>query len=77
MTKLHVVKPKHSLLYSMRLLKNIDLSEWKHEHIEIPGPDDKPLTFTIHSISGTREEIKQQLLQSIDAFFDLADEEVL
>jgi hypothetical protein len=30
---------------------------------------------TMHSIEGTRNEIRRQLLRSIDAFFDLLDEQ--
>jgi hypothetical protein len=74
MAKLRVVKPKHSLIYSMRLLKNVELDDWQHEHPEIAGPDGEPITLTVHLITGTREEIRQQLMESIDAFFELTDE---
>lgn len=74
MPKLEVVKPKHSLIYSMKLLKNVTLDQWTHEHIQVAGPDGVPITMTLHLISGTREEIREQLMQSIDAFFDLIDE---
>jgi hypothetical protein len=58
----------------MKLLKNIELSDWEHEHPQIKGPDGESLTLTIHLITGTREEIRDQLMQSIDAFFELSDE---
>lgn len=74
MAKLHVVKPKHSLIYSMKLLKNIELDDWQHEHPEIAGPDGESITLTVHLITGTREEIQQQLMESIEAFFELSDE---
>jgi hypothetical protein len=74
MPKLEVVKPKHSLIYSMKLMKNVSLDSWTHEHIQVPGADGIPINMTLHLIAGTREEIREQLLQSIDAFFDLIDE---
>jgi hypothetical protein len=74
MAKLHVVKPEHSLIYSMKLLKNVSLKDWQHEHLDIEGPDGEPITLVLHMIGGTKEEIKAQLLQSIDAFFELAEE---
>jgi hypothetical protein len=74
MAKLHVVKPEHSLIYSMKLLKNVSLHDWKHEHLDIEGPDGEQITLVLHMIGGTKEEIKAQLLQSIDAFFDLSEE---
>lgn len=74
MAKLHVVKSNHALIYSLKLLKNVSVQEWEHESVQIPGPEGKPLTMVFHLIHGTREEIKEQLLQSIDAFFDLIDE---
>lgn len=77
MSKLQVIRPKHTLVYSIKLLRNIDLSDWKHPHVEITGPDGTPMTMVFHSIHGTREEIREQLLQSIDAFFELSDEKIL
>jgi hypothetical protein len=74
MAKLQIVKPKHSLIYSMKLLKNVELDDWQHEYPEINGPDGEPITLTVHLITGSREEIRDQLMQSIDAFFELADE---
>ena len=77
MSHLHVVKPKHSIVYAIKLFRNKDLSDWKHQHVEIEGPDGEPVAMVFHSIHGTREEIRQQLLESIDAFFELSDEEAL
>lgn len=77
MPPLKVVRSRHSIVYSIKLLRNEDLSEWKHQHVEIEGPDGNPMTMVFHSIHGTAEEIKQQLLQSIDAFFELSDEKIL
>ncbi|HJZ13789.1 MAG TPA: hypothetical protein VJ521_16665 [Acidobacteriota bacterium] len=74
MAKLRVVKPKHTLIYSMKLLKNLELEDWEHEHVNLKGPEDKPITMVFHMIGGTKEEIKEQLLQSVDAFFELSDE---
>jgi hypothetical protein len=74
MAKLQVLKPKHTLIYSMKLLKHVTLEDWKHEHVNLKGPDGEPITMVFHMIGGTKEEIKEQLLQSVDAFFDLSDE---
>ena len=74
MAKLQVVRPKHSLIYSMKLIKNKSLENWQHEHITVKGPDGEPVTVILHLITGTKEEIKEQLLQSVEAFFELADD---
>lgn len=74
MGHLRVIHPKHSLIYSMKLLKNMELEDWHHEHLTMDGPDGHPLNLVVHLISGTKEEIKAQLLQSIDAFFELTEE---
>ena len=74
MPKLRVVKPKHSLIYAMKLLKNTELENWQHEHLQMKGPDGEAVSLVVHLISGTKEEIRDQFLQSIDAFFDLSDE---
>ena len=77
MARLRVVKPKHSIVYSIKFFRNADLSAWKHQHVQIKGPEGKQVSMVFHSIHGTKEEIKEQLLQSIDAFFELSDDEVL
>lgn len=74
MPPLRVIHPRHSLVYSMKLLKNVELKDWHHEHLTMNGPDGQSLHLVVHLISGTKEEIKEQLLQSIDAFFELTDE---
>ena len=74
MSKLQIVKPQHSLLYAMKWLPNMPLEDWQHEQVQVPGPQGDPVPLVVHMISGTKEEIRQQLLESIDAFFELSEE---
>jgi hypothetical protein len=62
-----------TLVYGMRLYHGpsdqLDRIEPMRVHVQA---DDRELTVTAHVIEGTtREQIKQQLLRSVDAFFEL------
>lgn len=41
------------------------------EHAQVLMEDGKTRQVTMHTIEGTKEQIKEQLLQSIDAFFEI------
>jgi hypothetical protein len=74
--KLTLVKgssQRGSLVYGMRIF----------EHGSVKGVEDARVSMsdgssgaiTMHLIEGTRVQIRRQLLQSIDAFFELLDEQ--
>ncbi len=74
--KLKLVKgaaPRSALVYGMRLF----------EAKEVAGVDDAQVHLsngsssrvTMHLIEGTRAQIRRQLMQSVDAFFELLDQE--
>jgi hypothetical protein len=41
--------------------------------VVVKGPAGEEAGMALHVLSGTREEIRRQLLASIDAFFDLVE----
>jgi len=74
--KLRLVKgasQRETLVYGMRLF----------DHAQVAGVEDARVTLgdgtggrvTMHYIEGTRTQIRRQLMQSIDAFFELLDEQ--
>jgi hypothetical protein len=65
MTKRH-----YALSYGLRLDTGT-ASEFTHPHVPVLLPDGSIGNMTLHVMNGTAEEIKSQLLDSIDAFFDL------
>jgi hypothetical protein len=60
---------KLTLVYGMRLIAEEEIAAV--EHAQILMEDGQTRQVTLHTIDGTKEEIKEQLLQSIDAFFEL------
>ena len=62
--------PEYSLGYGMRLDKGTG-SEFAHPHVPITLPNGTVASMAIHVINGTPEEIKAQLLESVDAFFEI------
>ena len=62
--------PQYTLGYGMRLDKGT-APELAHTHVSITLPDGSEGTMALHVISGTPDEIKAQLLGSIDAFFEI------
>lgn len=67
---LQLVKPRYSLCYGMRLDKGT-ASERTHPHVPVTLPDGSGDTMALHVINGTVDEIKAQLLESVDAFFEI------
>lgn len=60
---------KLTLIYGMRLVTEEDIAAV--EHAQILMEDGKTRQVTMHTIEGSKEQIKEQLLQSIDAFFEI------
>lgn len=72
--KLHLVKgasQRGALVYGMRIFEGQVASV---EDAQVTLQDGSQGRVTMHYIEGTRAQIRRQLLQSIDAFFELIDE---
>ena len=63
---------KLALVYGMRLLPADELEQV--EDAEITLKNGKKAHVTMHLIEGGEEEIRKQLLQSLDAFFEFYPE---
>jgi hypothetical protein len=63
---------KLALVYGMRLLPADELE--KVEDAEITLKNGKKTQVTMHLIEGGEQEIRKQLLQSLDAFFEFYPE---
>ena len=63
---------KLALVYGMRLLPADELE--KVEDAEVTLKSGKKAHVTMHLIEGGEDEIRKQLLQSLDAFFEFYPE---
>jgi hypothetical protein len=64
---------KLALVYGVRLLPSDELESFEGAKIQLKN--DRTAEVTMHLIEGgSEEEIKRQLLQSLDAFFDFYPE---
>lgn len=70
---LKLVEPQYSLCYGMRLDRGA-AQELAHSHVSVTLPDGSQDRMALHVINGSVEEIKAQLLQSVDAFFEIYGE---
>jgi hypothetical protein len=74
--KLKLVKggaQKGALVYGMRIFDDGSVSTI--EDAQVTLADGSSGRVTMHLIEGTRAQIRRQLMQSIDAFFELLEEE--
>jgi hypothetical protein len=75
--KLRLVKgaaARTAMVYGMRIFPPSDLTAVEDAKVRLR--DGSTGRVTMHLIEGTRAQIRRQLMQSIDAFFELlADEE--
>ena len=62
---------KMTLVYGLRLLAEAEIAAV--EHGQVLTENGQTRQITMHTIEGTRTQIHQQLLESIDAFFELHD----
>jgi len=66
----------YSLIYGLRLYPEGEVQQV--ERGTVTHQDGQESRVTLHLLEGTREQIKAQLLESIDAFFDIySDDDVL
>jgi hypothetical protein len=63
---------KLALIYGMRLLPADELDQVKDAEITLKN--DKKLQVTMHLIEGGEDQIRKQLMQSLDAFFEFYPE---
>ncbi len=70
---LKLVREQLTLVYGMRLFAGRAAEAGTHAHVLVRAPDGGEVDMALHTISGTRDEIRAQLLQSVDAFFELVD----
>jgi hypothetical protein len=62
---------KLTLIYGLRLIAEEEIAAV--EHGQVLTGNGQTRQVTMHTIEGTREQIRRQLLESIDAFFELQD----
>jgi hypothetical protein len=60
---------KLTLVYGLRLLENEELAAVEHAQLLMENGQTRQVTM--HVIEGSREQVRRQLLESIDAFFEL------
>jgi hypothetical protein len=60
---------KLTLVYGMRLLEGEEIAAVEPGQILLESAQTRQVT--LHTIEGTREQIRRQLLESIDAFFEI------
>lgn len=72
---LKIVREQLTLVYGLRLFNGHGRAadDGAHLRATFRGFDGGDEDMALHTMSGTREEIREQLLQSIDAFFELVD----
>jgi hypothetical protein len=74
--KLKLVKgapERGALIYGMRIFRPAQVAAVDDAQVRLS--DGSNGRVTMHLIEGTRAQIRRQLIQSIDAFFELLDEE--
>jgi len=62
-----------ALVYGMRIFGESSVSAVEDARVTLADGSDGRVTM--HLIEGTRAQIRRQLMQSIDAFFELLDEQ--
>jgi hypothetical protein len=75
-SRLKLVKgrtPKGVLVYGMRMFAPSEVATVEDGQVHLT--DGKSGRITMHVIEGTRAQIRRQLMQSIDAFFELLDDQ--
>jgi len=71
---LKLVREELTLVYGLQLFRGVpEGSGLPHTHVTVEGPGGQQATLALHSLQGSREELKRQLLDSIDAFFELVE----
>ncbi len=77
-SKLKLVKgrqPRNALVYGLRIFAAENIAAVEDARVNLA--DGTSNRITMHLIEGTRAEIRRQLMESIDAFFELLDEDAV
>jgi hypothetical protein len=72
---LKLVDEQLTLVYGLRLYRGRAPEGGPHAYAEFALPDGRRGEMALHTIVGDRDEIREQLRQSIDAFFELVEPE--
>ena len=71
---LKLVREELTLVYGLQLFRGVpDAQGLPHSHVTVQGPGGQQATLALHTLHGSREELKRQLLESLDAFFELVE----
>jgi hypothetical protein len=71
---LKLVREELTLVYGLQLFRGVPGSGGlPHAHVSVRGPGGQEASLALHSLQGSREELRRQLLESIDAFFELVE----
>jgi hypothetical protein len=61
-----------TLIYGLHLFRGVAPQQGgPHHHVPVAGPDGRQGDMALHTLTGSREQIRARLLESIDAYFDL------
>ncbi|MCG3110936.1 MAG: hypothetical protein LLH30_11455 [Candidatus Manganitrophus sp. SA1] len=71
--KLKIVKPEYTLTYGIRLDPGT-APEQVHPHVPVTLPDGTEGEMPLHVMNGSLAEIRRQLHESIDAYFEIYQE---
>ncbi len=74
--KLRLVKggaQRGALVYGMRLFSETPVASIEDAHVTLA--DGSSARVAMHLIEGSKEQIRRQLMRSIDAFFELLEEQ--
>jgi hypothetical protein len=63
---------RSGLIYGMRMFESREVASVEDAMVKLS--DGGASRVTMHFIEGTRAQIRRQLMQSVDAFFELLDE---
>ena len=71
---LKLVREELTLVYGLQLFRGVpDANGLPHAHVTVRGPQGQEASLALHTLQGSREELRRQLIESIDAFFELVE----
>jgi hypothetical protein len=71
---LKLVREELTLVYGLQLFRGVaGAPGLPHAHVTVQGPGGQEASLALHSLQGSREELRRQLLESLDAFFELVE----
>jgi len=73
LTLIRKPQPRSALVYGLRIFDAENVAAIEDAQVSLA--DGSAGRITMHLIEGTRAQIRRQLMHSIDAFFELHDEQ--